>query len=613
MLDTKTAKTAKTAKMTTRESAFWHQRGRGPRWIADDRVAITVWAPHGERLWVELEGGERIELVRDGERGELWRAELAPVAPGDRYRVVLRSTHNDCYDREGEQLSRRDPWAREADFDSDWCALADPSFDWTPIERPLPPPEQWVIYELHVGSFAPPAGGSGQSAFARAASRLEHVAELGCNAVQLMPVTEFGGIWGYNPRQLLAVHGPWGSAQELRQLIDRAHQLGLAVIVDIVLNHGSVKRNCLWNWDGYGPDGNGGIYFEGERDTPWGRRFAFHKEEVARYLEATCRMWIDEYRVDGLRFDSVHNMPWELSRRLTWALRQDYPEVFLIAEVTPEDPAVINDAGYDACWIHAAHFDARKVQRRRDGAESGEGRLGLLRSLIEMHPGFPRSASGVNSLLGSHDQCGDRHDGRDEGGSHRYFVSRLGGRDNWHARAQLRMWAALQAFSRGLPMIFMGTETLQDGWWHVDDAHRFDWGLVDGGDRFTIETLRCLRDMHTLRRERPALTGERLRFVHGDPHDTVLGWVRWTEDEDREALLCVANLSERQWERGDYLLQTGWGPGERWGCVFNSQAEAYGGWAGSGPVGELESDDEGRLPLTLPKWSVLAFTQRVDR
>ncbi|CAJ1338793.1 unnamed protein product [Effrenium voratum] len=123
-----------------------------------------------------------------------------------------------------------------------------------------------------------------------------------------MTLAEFGGIWGYNSRQLMASHGPWGSAADMRAMVERAHSLGMAVLFDVVLNHGSAKMNVLWNWDGFGPDNCGGIFFEGEKDTPWGKRFAFHKPEVQDYLKQACRVWIEEYGVDGLRFDSVHNM-----------------------------------------------------------------------------------------------------------------------------------------------------------------------------------------------------------------------------------------------------------------------------------------------------------------
>lgn len=592
--------------MTETSRTQWHlETACGPTWLGPSRVLFRIWAPHARRVCIELASGRFVDLAPETVNEHFWSGEAGGLAPGARYRVVLESSWNDCFDREGAVLVRRDPYARETEFDSDWCVLTRPEFPW----RPFRPPafNELILYEVHVGSFGP--ADEGASAFERARRGLDHVRALGFNAVQLMPVTEFGGIWGYNPRQLLAVHGPWGTADELRRLVDEAHGLGLAVIVDVVLNHGSAKRNCLWNWDGYGPHGCGGIYFEGERDTPWGRRFAFHKREVAQYLEAACRMWLEEYRADGLRFDSVHNMPWHLLREMTRAIRQHHPDKFLVAEVTPENPAVVTDAGFDACWIHAAHFDAVKVMTRPEW--DGHRRLATLKSMIDLHPGFPRSCSAVNSAMGSHDQVGDRHGGHEDGGIHRYFVARWGGRGNWHARAQSRMWYALQATARGLPLVFMGTETLQDGWWHVDRP--FDWGLARG-EAFADQMMRCVRSMNTLRREHCALTSENIRFVHEDGDNTVIAWLRWADEGDprrrpgrEEVVLCVANVGERQWSSCDYGLRTGQGGDRAWRLAFNSQAAEFGGWEGSGPAPETRSDDQGRLWINLPKWSVLVF------
>jgi|GEM_PF-3788973 len=575
--------------MDDEDSRWALEHEAGPRWLGGGALEMRVWAPHADRVEVEFDPGGCHELEPEP-GGAFHRVRVAGPAPGDRYRLRVHSNWNDCHPREGPVLFRRDPWARETEFDSEWCRLVDPAPP-PPLERPVPR-EELVLYELHPGTFGDPR--EGESAYSASARRLDHVAELGFNAIQLMPCTEFGGSWGYNPRQLLAPHGPWGRLDELKALIGRAHALGIAVIMDVVLNHGSAKRNALWNWDGYGPHHNGGIYFEGERDTPWGRRFAFHKPEVRDYLLGACRFWIEEMAVDGLRFDSAHNMPWELLQRMTWEIRQRHPGVFLVAEITPENPAVVRDAGFDACWIHSAHFDARKVLR-------GNGdRVALLKSLVQLHYGFPRSSSAVNSVLGSHDQCGDRHEGREDGGSHRYFVSRCGGRGSWHGRAITRAWAAVQAFARGLPMVFMGSETLQEDWWHVDERFRFRWAPVDGGDEAVRAMMRCVAAMNRLRRRCPELHGEDLRFVHEDGRG-LLAWRRGPADGEHS--LVVAHLGEEEWMHG-YLVPTGLDANRRWRTLFHSHDRDFGGWIELSSEPVRTSDAHGLLELPVPKWSV---------
>lgn len=576
----------------------WHlPNACGPRWTGAGVCSFRVWAPHGADLAIELDEEPLREVRLEHRGGGFWEGEAA-ASPGCRYRVAMGSSWNDCHAEEGDRLYRRDPCAREADFETKWCVL----------HPPVQPPRPWsapkfsemAIYELHLGSFVPEDREA--CAFKEAASRLDYIAELGFNCLQLMPTAEFGGIWGYNSRQLLASHGPWGAAAEMRDLVERAHELGIAVLFDVVLNHGASKRNELWNYDGFGPNSCGGIYFEGGKNTPWGMQFAFEKPEVQDYLKQACRTWIEEYNVDGLRFDSVHNMPWWLLQQLTSALKEHYPDKILIAEITPENPAVNTDAGFHSCWLHATHFDAMKLMKQRDGGENASSRIKMLKNMVTPHR-FGH-IGGVHSALGSHDQIGDRHNGGQDGhGTHRYFVSRIGGRENWHARAQTRAWFAFQNCCRGLPMTFMGSETLQDGWWHVDQHHRFNWDLALGDDKHAGDMRRLVAASNRLRVSHPALVGEDVRFVQEDTSNVVLAFVRWAGERQ---CLCVAHFGEGQWDGRDYGVGTGWGGGRRWRLLLNSQDAAYGGWEGSATE-EAEADGDGRIMINLPKWCLLVY------
>lgn len=128
------------------------------------------------------------------------------------------------YRLQGIELVRRDPYAREADFDSAWCAVPPQKghFPWRNLVRPQDAIVAWGklnLYELHVGSF------TAEGSFTAATARLEHVKALGFTGIQLMPCTEFGGAWGYNPRQLMTVHSPWGTADDLRRYASRSPPL----------------------------------------------------------------------------------------------------------------------------------------------------------------------------------------------------------------------------------------------------------------------------------------------------------------------------------------------------------------------------------------------------
>ena len=129
-----------------------------------------------------------------------------------------------------------------------------------------------MIYELHVGSFTAPDGGLGT--FASLTDKLDHLVELGVNAVELMPVMEFAGdrSWGYNPAHLFAVESSYGGPDALKRFVRTCHQRGIAVIIDVVYNHFGPSDLDLWQFDGWSENDKGGIYFYNDwrSSTPWG-------------------------------------------------------------------------------------------------------------------------------------------------------------------------------------------------------------------------------------------------------------------------------------------------------------------------------------------------------
>ena len=328
-------------------------------------TAFRVWAPNADAVSVT---GSFTEWSPDGhpmeaEDGGHWYADVAGVGPGAEYQFVI---HN------GDQrLMRIDPRARAVTNSSGNGVVYDRNgFDWQDDGFVCPPHDQLVIYETHIGSYLADSGRPGD--LAGLAGKLDYLVALGVNAIELMPVAEFAGdySWGYNPSNPFAVEHTYGGPDLLKAFVREAHRHGIAVIVDVVLNHFGPSDLALWQFDGWSEDGKGGIYFYNDErsSTPWGEtRPDYGREQVRAYLHDNALMWLDEYHLDGLRFDATlyirtidglgtGDLPegWDLMRAITTSVRESRPDKILIAEDLQNDAALTTfgegGAGFHAQW-----------------------------------------------------------------------------------------------------------------------------------------------------------------------------------------------------------------------------------------------------------------------
>ncbi|MDQ3346374.1 MAG: malto-oligosyltrehalose trehalohydrolase [Acidobacteriota bacterium] len=219
-----------------------------------------------------------------------------------------------------------------------------------------------VIYELHVGTFSP------EGTFAGATARLEALRDLGITAVELMPLADFPGArnWGYDGVCLYAPSRAYGPPDHLRRLVDRAHHLGLSVMLDVVYNH-------LGPEGAYIPEFYPG-YFTDRHATPWGRAVNFDGADgamVRRFIVDNARYWIREYHVDGLRLDATHALIEEdagaIVREIAHAARAESPRpVFIHAEDHRNLASMVEDAarggwGLDGVWADDFHHVMRRL------------------------------------------------------------------------------------------------------------------------------------------------------------------------------------------------------------------------------------------------------------
>jgi len=571
---------------------------------SDGEASFRVWAPHAARVSIALKGDScEVPLSR---QGDFWAARLTKgLSKGDSYKVLVH-THD------GQRLDRRDPYARSTDYDSSWCYVDDAkAFEWS--EHELRPFDEVIIYEMHVGSFTP------EGTLASAMEKLEYIADLGFTQVQLMPLTEHSDAWGYNPRQLMSLHGAYGTPDDLRRFVDRAHQLKMGVIVDVVLHHGAVDGNALWEYDGWGPDWNGGIYHEGGHDTTWGRAFGFWKREVRDMIEEACRVWLRDYNCDGLRFDSANDLPAEAVQELTWRLRESYPGRILTAEVTPENPMSVQQLGFDSVWVHSGYFDIIQQHRALGRGHHGGGDwaagwdLPRLRTVMVLHFGFEKPTQCIKYLLGSHDQVGCRKGGawyKDYemiGGQHRYSVDQFGGgRTDPHATASSRLWYAANVAAAGLPMMFMGSEFAQGGWWDITEERRMQWGFSK--DPIGQHMIAAVSAANKLRTKYAALRKGWANILHEDRPNGVVAFERVFEGEPR--MVCVINAGRKSFQEGNYGC---WVGGGSFNEVYSSHDPAFGGWDGvMTNGGETKHSHDGKLWLNLPGQCTLIFEQIYD-
>lgn len=310
--------------MTVRPYTFGAQR-------KDDSVLFRLFAPSEPKVALEVEGHAKIPMrpVGDG----FLEGRASNVSAGTRYRFVVNGRPVP------DPASRRQSGGVHG-----WSVLTDDgSYSWHDQNWRGRPWEETVLYEMHIGL----AGG-----FERAAADLEHLRDIGLTALELMPIAAFPGTrnWGYDGVLPYAPSEAYGTPDELKALIDRAHGLGISVFLDVVYNH-------------FGPDGNylsltAPEFFREDVHTPWGAAIDFRREPVRRFFIENALYWLTEFRFDGLRLDAVHAItPSDWLKDLTHEVRAGVPpdrHVHLIVEDDHNDPTLLRSA-FDAQWNDDLH------------------------------------------------------------------------------------------------------------------------------------------------------------------------------------------------------------------------------------------------------------------
>ncbi|MDB9314241.1 malto-oligosyltrehalose trehalohydrolase [Spirulina sp. CS-785/01] len=428
----------------------------GSQYLGENRCEFRVWAPMRSQVAVQVLSGDKRVISLSPEKNGYWHGILEGVSPNTRYQYLL----------DGE-LERPDPAShfQPQGVHGPSQVIDHSNFTWEDSQWRGLALEEYIIYELHVGTFTP------EGTFTAIIPRLMELKSLGVNALEIMPVAQFPGTrnWGYDGTYLYGVQNSYGGVEGLKTLVNACHKVGMAVILDVVYNHFGPEGNYLW---AYGP------YFTDTYQTPWGDAVNYDQaycNEVRNFFIENALYWFELYHIDALRLDAVHAI-YDLSAQPflqelgeatdSYSLTAQFPR-YLIAESDLNDVRVLQSRetggfGHASQWCDDFHHALHTLLTgEQDGYYQDFGAIEQLATSMQQgyiytgqysvnrqrnHGNFPRNCDGSNFVVCSqnHDQIGNRLIGE-----------RLANLVNFEG---LKLAAGTVLLSPFIPMLFMGEE-----------------------------------------------------------------------------------------------------------------------------------------------------------
>ncbi|WP_203329012.1 malto-oligosyltrehalose trehalohydrolase [Candidatus Laterigemmans baculatus] len=453
--------------------------------VTGEGVQFSLWAPLAETVELLLDSGLRMPMI-PGEDG-LFELFVERLKPGATYRYCLDG---------GEPLP--DPASRfQPEGVHGPSQIIDPSaYPWKDAAWQGIPRQELVFYELHVGTFTP------EGTFRSLIPRLPYLKELGITAVELMPLADFAGRWnwGYDPAAFYAPSRAYGTPDDLRALVDAAHEIGLAVFIDVIYNH-------------FGPDGayaTAYAPFHSEKHhTPWGAGINLddvHCRGVRDFFIDNALHWLGEYHFDGIRLDAINALQDDSTPHFLAELSEAVdtvpgPERYLIAEDFRNLRTVLlprSEGGYemDGVWADDFHHLIRHMLAGDTHGYYGDyvdctaADLAVTIRNGWYYSGQPQKRSGIPRgtdasglpyeqfvfCIQNHDQIGNRVDG-----------------DRLHHEVPLsafRAASALLLWVPQTPLMFMGQEWAASTPFQFFTDHHDELGvLVSEGRKHEFEAI----------------------------------------------------------------------------------------------------------------------------
>ncbi len=615
----------------------------------DTGLKFRVWAAHADDVNLELfedEASRTHKMTNEGQG--FWSTIVSDAHDGQKY----------LYKLDGETKS--DPRAQCMEHSAGKSVIDTKPYAWQCNDFIMPDWNSLVIYQMHCGTY-PDKAQEKETLLLSIIDELWYLQKLGVNAIQLLPIQEFENdiSMGYNPSAMFAIEAHYGGPNGLKQLVDAAHSKGIAVFLDVVYNHISPSGGpamwqfTKWHQDFWVPeDGDGaggGIYFYNDwrAFTPWGRRNRpdYGRSEVRDFLRDNAMMWLLDYRIDGLRFDSVVNIRnvygnnndsindlgdgWWLLQQINGSIQNEQPWKITIAEDLQNNewitkPIHEGGAGFGSQW------DSATVHNMRDllsTMHDGDRNMYRVREALYQHyntDAFQRIVS-----IETHDEAAAAN-------NNRRLTDIIGAGDvdnSWHAKKRTTLGAAFVLTAPGIPMLLQGNELLEYRQFGDNRAENqyVDWGRfcskeedcrecmaamgicpIDGSGKCARgeDCSQCpdlpehchpvgqfkgifnlYRDLIHLRRNwynnTRGLRGQHINVFHVNNRDKLIAYHRWDQGGPGDDVVVVLNFADKAYS--DYRL--GFPSQGQWYVRFNSDYQGYDGSFGNAGSFDITTDN----------------------
>jgi 1,4-alpha-glucan branching enzyme len=545
-------------------------------------TAFRLWAKFATQVFVAGEFNNWSEtanpLVSEG--NGYWSVDVPGAMEGEQYRYVIHSPFLSTPNW------RTDPYARRVENDKGNGFITSSDYDWGMGSINMPEWNELVIYELHVGTFYDLYTDGIPGDFEAITRKLDYLKDLGINAIELLPIYGFPGktSLGYNPALPFDIESSYGTNNDFKNFIKTVHENGIAIILDVVYNHLGPDDldTALWRIDGWYENGGGGIYFYNDwrRQTAFGDRPDFGRPEVRQFIRDNVQMWLNEYRVDGLRFDSTinirnvygnnndpaHDLPegWELMQQLNDEIDLRQPWKITIAEDLQNNDSInlntgSGGAGFDSQWDSSYYWPIRNALVTADDENRD---MNSVKEAIQHRFGTDPLTRIIYSE--NHDEVAAIN--------HKVRLPESispGFADSWYAKKRSTLGAVITFTSPGIPMIFMGQEFLSWGSWH--ESTPMDWSNLTnfGGIHDLYQRLIQLR--RNWENNTRGLLGANVNVFHINNDDKLIAYHRWENGGPGDDVIVVINFANRSYD--SYTI--GFPQEGIWHVRFNSDWRGY--------------------------------------